>query len=301
MENLRIAEKATIRYRDKKLSNIHVTNGNHLKALQHFTEMQESARLLTNKQFGAMMSEVFQAKLSQALGQMEQADQEYKQALKTMEKTLGKHHYLNAAFDHDYADFLFEAEKFADAEQKFHSLETTWRQSFGEDALRMASIHYNISRSISRGALKNTSPISEPERHKELAARAVSYARSAYDQGKKYDAEPELMARLGVYLCHTLIHYEPNPDYAPIEATAREALAIRIKMYPVERVKDNKGEMDTHPLNYLLIALARQDKIVETERAFLDMLARRPQPKWDGNASYTLPEAAAKLAGVGKT
>jgi len=92
-----------------------------------------------------------------------------------------------------------------------------------------------------------------------------------------------------------LIHHEPNPDYAAIEVIAREAQGIREKLFGVG------GPLDTHPLNYLLIALARQDRIEDLERVFLDLLARNPRPKWDGNASYALPEAAAKLARAGRT
>ena len=163
---------------------------------------------------------------------------------------------------------------------------STWKRPTAapsaDDGLRLADIYYNISRSIERGSLEDTSPSSDPDRRKELAAKVVHYARAAYDQAKKYEGDPDQIGTLGTYLCHVLIHHEPNPDYAAIEAIAREARVIREKLYGVG------GRLDTHPLNYLLIALARQDKIDELERVFLDLLARKPQPKWDDNASYCL-------------
>jgi hypothetical protein len=277
------------------LTAIDVQNGNHAKVLAGHLEMQQAASLFTNKQFGAMVNLVLRAMLAKSLGQTALADKEYQQALHAIEKWLGKQHYLYTILELEHAYLLFEGGKYAEAEQKFLNLETSWRSSFGGDALRLADIYYNHSRAIWRGSLKSTSPSIDPQRRKELAARAVHYARAAYDQGKKYGGEPEQMGILGVYLCHTLIHYEPNPDYAAIEAIAREARVIREKLFGVG------GPLDTHPLNYLLVALARQDRIEEVERVFLDLLARCPQPQWDGNASYALPEAAAKLARAGKT
>lgn len=90
-------------------------------------------------------------------------------------------------------------------------------------------------------------------------------------------------------------YHDPNLDYATVEAIARKARVIREKLFGVG------GNLDTHPLNYVLFALARQDKIEELERVFLHLLARKPQPKWDINASFALPEATAKLARAGKT
>jgi serine/threonine protein kinase/tetratricopeptide (TPR) repeat protein len=277
------------------LTSIHVQNGNIDKGVAGYAELLDGAKLITNKQFAAMMTDFLNARLAWTLGQTEQADEAFRKVLQTAEKTLGKHHYLYTSFDLDYGNFLVTAKMYAEAEQKFLSLETSWRKSFGDDGLRLADVYYNISRSIERGSLKNTSPTSDPERHKELSAKVVRYARAAYDQARKYDAEKEQMGILEVYLCHALIHYEVNPDYAAIEAIAREARVIREKLYGVG------NRMDTHPLNYLIVALARQNKIEEVEKIFLDLLARHPRPEWDVNAHFALPEAAAKLSCAGKT
>jgi tetratricopeptide (TPR) repeat protein len=277
------------------LTGVHSHNGDRLKVLAGYLEMKKLASLITNKQFGAMINKVLSAKLAAALDQIDRANEEYRQAMQAIEKTVGKHHYLYAAFDLEYGHFLFNAGKYAEAEEKFLNLETSYRSALGGDGLRLADIYYHISRSISRGSLKDTSPGSEPQRYQELAAKAVRYARTAYDQAKKSDAEPAQMAVIEVYLCHTLIHYEPHPDYAEIEAIARKAWDSRGRLCVVG------GNMHTHPLCYLLVALARQDKIEDLESVFLDLLARKPDPKWNGNASYALPEAAAKLARAGKT
>jgi hypothetical protein len=258
-------------------------------------ELQQAAKQITNKQMGALILQFVNVKRLQALRQVPQADKEYHMLLETLEKAIGKRHYLYTLIDRDHAGFLFESELYEEAEKKFLDLETTYRSAYGGDALGLADIYYNLSRSIVRGSLARTSPRSDPQRHKELSARAVHYARAAYDQARKYDAEPEQMATLGIWFCHALIYHEPNPDYAGIEAVAREARAIREKLFGVGT------NLDTHPLNYLLWALARQDKIEELEKVFLDLLARKPQPKWDIQASLALPEAAAKLARAGKT
>jgi tetratricopeptide (TPR) repeat protein len=276
------------------LAEVHGRNGDLIKHLACYVELQQAAKQITNKQMGAMIVQFVDAKELQALGLVPQAQKEYRLLLEALENAVGKRHYLYTLVDYEYAYFLFGAKLYEEAEKKFLDLEMTYRSAYGGDTIRLAGIYYEISRCIWRGRLASTSP-SDPERRNELAARAVQYARAAYDLAKKYDGEPEQMGILGVYLCHTLIHLEPNPDYAAIEAIAREARAIREKLFGVG------GNLDTHPLNYLLIALARQDKIEDLERVFLDLLARKPQPKWDGNASYALPEAAAKLARAGKT
>jgi hypothetical protein len=277
------------------LAGVHNQKGDLVKCLACYVEVQQAAQQITNKQLGAMFLQFVNAKQLQALRQIPQAAKEYRLLLETLEKAIGKRHYLYTLLDYEHACFLFDSGLYEEAEKKFLDLETTYRSAYGGDALRLADIDYDLSRSIARGSLARTSAISDPQRRKELAARAVHYARAAYDQAKKYGGDPEQMGILGVWLCHTLVYMEPNPDYAAIEAIAREARGIREKLFGVG------GNLDTHPLCYLLIALARQDKIEELERVFLDLLARKPQPKWNDNAGYALPEAAAKLARAGKT
>ena len=275
----------------------HDQKGDLVKYLACCAELRQVAKQVTNKQIGAMILQFVNAKQLQAASApwVPQAKEEFRQLRESLKKVVGERHYLYTLIDLEYAHFLFENRFYEEAEKKFLELETTYRSSFGGDALGLAEIYYNLSRSIVRGSLARTSPHSDPQRHKELAARTVHYARAAYDHATKYGGDPEQIGTVGNYLCHVLIHLEPNPDYAAIEAIAREAWDIRVKLYGVG------NRLDTHPLNYLLIALARQDKIEELERVFLDLLTRNPQPKWDGNASYALPEAAAKLARAGKT
>ncbi|HEY7326431.1 MAG TPA: protein kinase [Gemmataceae bacterium] len=276
------------------LAGSHGYNGDLVKSLRCYVELQQAAKQITNKQMGALILQFVNAKQLQALRQLPQADKEYRLLLEALEKAIGKRHYLYTLIDFEYANFLFVRELYEEAEKKFLDLETTYRSAFGGDALRLASISYDISRSIARGSLARTSRQSDPQRHKELSAKVVRYARAAYEQARKYDAEPEQMTILAIWFCHALIYHEPNPDYSMIEAIAREARGIREKLFGVGT------NLDTHPLNYLLWALARQDKIEELERVFLDLLARKAQPKWDINACLALPEAAAKLARAGK-
>lgn len=277
------------------LARSHNQNGDLVKYLACCVELQQAAKQITNKQMGALILQFINAKRLQALSQTSQAEKEYRLFLEALEKAVGKRHYLYIVIDREYAGLLFENGLHEEAEKKYVDLETTYRSAYGGDALGLADIYYNLSRSIVRGSLARTSPHSDPQRHKELSARAVHYARAAYDQARKYDAEPWQMATLEIWYCHALIYHDPNPDYAAIEVMAREARGVREKVFGLGNY------MDTHPLNYLLWSLARQDKLEELERVFLDLLARKPHPKWDIIASHALPEAAAKLARAGKT
>jgi hypothetical protein len=277
------------------LATVHDRNADLVKLLACYVELQQAAEQIANKQMGTLILQFVSAKQLQALRLVPQAAKEYRQLLEGLEKAVGKQHYLYTLVDYEYAYFLFDSRLYEEAEKKFLDLETTYRSAYGGDTIRLAGINYEISRCIWRGRLESTSPSSDPQHRKELAGKVVHYARAAYDLAKKCDGEPEQLGILGVYLCHALIHLEPSPDYAEIGGIAREARGIREKLFGVG------GNLDTHPLNYLLIALARQDKIEELERVFLDLLARKSQPKWDGNASYALPEAAAKLARAGRT
>jgi hypothetical protein len=277
------------------LAATHHRKGDLVKCLACFAELQQAAQQITNKQMGTLLLQFVKAKQLQTLRQLPQAEKEYRQLLDGLEKAVGKQHYLYTLLELEYAYFLVDSSSYEEAEKKFRDLATTYRSAYGGDALGLANIYYHLSRSLLRGRLASTSDSTDPQRYKELAGEVLRYARAAYDQVKKYDGDPSEIATLEVYLCHVLIHLEPNPDYAGIESIAREARAIREKLFGVG------GNLDTHPLNYLLIALARQDRIEDLERVFLDLLARNPQPKWDGNASYALPEAAAKLARAGKT
>jgi hypothetical protein len=109
-------------------------NGNLAKALECYQEMRQVAGLLTNKQLEGMMSQVIRAKLAESLGQTAQADQEDRQALQGIESWLGKRHYLYTFFELDHANVLFEAGKYAEAEQKLLSLETSYRSLFDGDS-----------------------------------------------------------------------------------------------------------------------------------------------------------------------
>ena len=266
-----------------------------VKYLAHYVELQQAAKLIANKQMGALIVQFVNIKQLEALRQVPQADKEYRLLLGALETAIGKRHYLYALIDLEHAYFLFNSGLHVEAEKKFVNLETTYRNAYGGDALGLADIYYNISRSIVRGSLVRTSSVGDPQRYKELVAKVLHYARAAYDQVKTYDGDPGQIATIGIWLCYVLIYIEPNPDYAAIEAIAREARGIRENLFGVG------GKLDTHPLNYLLMALAKQDKIEDLESVFLDLLARNPQPKWDENARFALPRAARKLASAGKT
>jgi serine/threonine protein kinase len=274
------------------LAGVHGHNSDPVKYVACYVEMQRAAKKITNKQMGSLILQFASAKQFQALHQVPQAQKDFLLLLAVIEQANGKRHYLYTLIYLEYAYFLYESGLHEEAEKKFLDLETTYRSAYGGDALGLADIYYQISRSIVHGSLTRSS---DPQRLKELAARVVHYARAAYNQGKKYDGDPEQIGTLGTYLCFVLDNHQPNPDYAEIEVIAREAWGIRQKLYGVG------GPLDTHPLNFLLMALTHQDKLEELERVFLDLLARNPRPKWDTNAVFALPEAAAKLARAGKT
>jgi tetratricopeptide (TPR) repeat protein len=276
-------------------SGIHGRNGDLVKYLASYEELQQAANKITNKQMGSLILQFANTKQLQALHMVTQADREFRLLLEALEKAIGKRHYLYILLDYEHAFFLFESGLYEEAEKKFLDLETTYRSTYGGDVLGLADIYYEISRSIARGSLARTPRYSNPQRYKELVAKVLHYARAAYDEAKKNDADPEQLAALGTYLCSVLINHDPNPDYTELEAIASEAWGIRKKLYGVG------GTLDTHPLNFLVIALAQQDKIEELERVFLGLLASKPQPKWDRNASIALPLAATKLARAGKT
>ena len=89
------------------LTGIHEQNGNLAKDLAGYVELQQAAKLITNKQFGAMIHRVRQRQaVARTLGQDAQADKEFRQILQAAEKALGKQHYLYTLFDLEHAYFL---------------------------------------------------------------------------------------------------------------------------------------------------------------------------------------------------
>ena len=140
------------------LAGAHNHNGDFVKTLACYVELQQAAKQITNKQMGALILQFVNAKRLQALRQISQAEKEFRLFLEALEKAVGKRHYLYTVLDRDHADFLFENGLYEEAEKKYLDLETTYRSAYGGDGLGLADIYYNLSRSIARGRWRAPRP-----------------------------------------------------------------------------------------------------------------------------------------------
>jgi tetratricopeptide (TPR) repeat protein len=266
-----------------------------LKALPYLVEALEASQKVSNKEFAALEGHIIGFKRCQVFGQVDQADRELRQALDIIEKILGKHHFLYPVMQRQLAILYFESNRFEDAEKAYLDLIASCRKLVGDDAVMLAYEYYNTARSIQRGSLIKAKQANDLARRRELAAREEQYARAAYQQAKRYGTDAHSLGIYAVFLAHALLHDRQEPDNAGAEEVAREAIRIRTNLHGVGH------ELTSHPRSYLLLALARQNKVEEIEKTILDLLARTSHPKWDGHGADALPEAARKLALAGKT
>jgi hypothetical protein len=195
----------------------------------------------------------------------------------------------------DQPNIYFDNGRYNEAEKTFLDLEDNYRKSIGSDGQKLAELYYQIARSIARSSLARAAQANDLARRRKEAARVEHYARAAVRQGKQDGAEVDKVGIYAVFLAYTLLHLRPDPDYAGAEEAAREGVRIRNEVHGVGHV------LTSHPLSYLLLALARQNKVDEIEKTMRELLARNARPKWEANAGDALPEAARKLAQAGKT
>src|SRR5262249_2144023 len=163
---------------------LHHDKGDFAKYFTCFAELRQVAKKITNKQMGKLIIQFVDAKQFQAQRLDSLADKEFRQLLESLEKAIGKRHYLYTLIELEYAHFLFEFDLYEQAEKKFLELETTYRSAYGGDALGLADITYQLSRSISRGMEKSGLRTSDPQRYREQGARALLYGRAAYVHSK---------------------------------------------------------------------------------------------------------------------
>jgi hypothetical protein len=258
-------------------------------------EASQVSQKISNKEFAAMVRNIISYRQYQASGNFNQAVKELRQALGRIEKRMGTHHYLYVALQRELAYLYFNSGRHEDAEKAYLDLEANYRQTISGDGPGLANIYYDTARSIERGTLARVLQANNLAERQKQAARVEHYARAAYRQGKQSGIEEHRLGVYGTYLAHTLLFLRPQPDNAAAEEVAREAVRIRNEFHGVGH------ELTSHPLSYLLLALARQNKVDEIEKVVLDLLARNPQPKWSAHSADALPEAARTLARAGKT
>jgi serine/threonine protein kinase len=265
-----------------------------LEAAPYALEAERVSRKIANKELAGLMGSIVNFRRWRAFGMVDRAEKELLQALRTIEKRSGKHHYLYVTLQWELASLYFDSNRYLEAEKTYLDLEGPYRKTIGASGLQLAHLYYSTARSIARGSLARAEQARDNAQYRKQVARVEHYARAAYLQGKR-DAVPEYEKGVhAVFLAWTLLYLRPEPDNAGAEEVAREAVRIRNAVHGVGH------ELSSHPLSFLLLALARQNKVEEIEKVFLDLLARNPRPKWDQNAADALPTAARKLAGAGK-
>lgn len=277
------------------LANFYTTRGLAYKALPYLLEVQQALQKFANKDLAALVGHFIGFRRCQAFGQVDAAEKELRQALAGVEKMASKHHYIYVAFQQELGYHCFQNGRYEDAERVFLDLETNFRKAVGDDGLALANLSYEIARSILRGRYAKAVQAKDLVQCRELAAQVERYARTAYRQGKQNSADAPKVATFAVFLAHTLLYVQPPPDNAGAEELAREAVRLRNDVYGVGH------ELSSHPLAYLFLALARQNKADAIEKTMLELLAGNPRPKWDDNAADALPAAARTLARAGKT
>jgi serine/threonine protein kinase/tetratricopeptide (TPR) repeat protein len=277
------------------LCNFYAQQNQVFKALPYLLEGQGVSQKITNKEVRALASHLVNFRRFQVSRQVDQAAEELRRALEAIEKIAGKHHFLYMILQRQRAGFSFDNKRFEDAEKAYLDLEANYRQAAGADGPALADISYELARSIQRGKAAKARQANNLVPYREQAVRQEQYARAAYFGGKRDGAEQIRLGIYAVFLAHTLLYDRPLPDNAAAEEIARDGVRIRTAIYGVGH------ELTSHPRAYLLLALARQNKVEEIEETMLDLLARDPRPKWDPNAADALPEAARKLAAAGKT
>jgi tetratricopeptide (TPR) repeat protein len=262
-----------------------------LKAAPHLQEAHQVLKQIPNKDLAALGAHLIGYLSWQAIGNTDRAVKEIRQGLAIIEKQSGKHHYVYVILEREIANQHFDGGRFVEAEKAYLAVQDNYRTTIGGDGGGLAGIYYNTARSIQRGALVQAKDLEES---RVQGARVEKYARAAYRQAKENGVEARDLSTYAVFLAHTLLYHRSEPDNAGAEEVAREALRIRNEIYGVGDV------LSCHPLAYLLLALARQDKVDAIEKTILELLAHNPRPKWQHNAADALPEAARKLARTGK-
>jgi hypothetical protein len=265
-----------------------------LKAAPYLREAQQVSQQISNKDLAALAGNIVGYLRWQVFGNSARAEKDLRQALTSIDKVAGKHHYLYLVLQRELAISSFKNGNFTEAEKIYLDLEASWPTVIGGDGESLADLYYNTARSIQRGVYMQAAQLGDLGRCRTHADRMVKYAHAAYQLAKQLGLGKETIGIYAVFLAHARL-YRPDPDNAGAEKLAREALGIRTDLHGIGHA------LTSHPRAYLFLALARQNKVAEIEKTMHELLQREPRPKWDHNAGDALPEAARKLALAGKT
>lgn len=276
------------------LCNVHLRQGQGAKALPRVLEMSQILPKVTNREFAGFIESFMRFQQWKVLQQQDRAEQSLRQALAMLAKRVATSHYLYILLNRELGTFLYNSGRYEEAEKVFLELEETYRKHLAGDAGGVASIYSLLANSIERGSLAKARARSDTGAVEQEAARLQHYARAAFEHGKKFDIDWYQISMDGVYLAHTHLFVLPRPDLAEAESAARECWHLR---------RDHFGaghQLCGHPFRYWLIALVRQDKCEEIEKAMLELLSQTSSPQWGADESTTFYDAAVKLAESGR-
>jgi serine/threonine protein kinase len=274
------------------LADLYWQGNQRLRAMPYLLEAQTAAWKITNKEIAALCDNIVRSRLQQALGQIDGAAKAQREAMATIARRAGQHHFLHVILQRELGMLYYNGKRPEEAEKVFLEAVTNHRQSIGDDGPGLADLYYYTACSIAEGTLQRAKNLEARTRE---AGRVEHYARAAYDLAKESDVGDHWLGSYVVLLADTYLHHRPEPDNAAAERFAREAVRLRVGYTGIDH------EWTGHARCCLLLVLARQGKLDEVEQTVHDLLARVARPKWSGHAVESLPPVARILASAGKT
>lgn len=274
------------------LADVYWQRNHRLQAMPYFLEAQQVAGKIANKEVAALGDNIVRSRLLQALGQIDGAAKAAREAMATIARRAGQHHFLHVILQRELGLLYYFANRPEEAEKVLLEAVTNFRKSIGNDGQGLANLCYYTACSIAEGALQRANNLEARTRE---AGRVEQYARAAYDLAKKSGEGDFWLSIYAVLLAETYLYHRPEADHAEAERFAREAVRLR------ELHTGIHHEWTGQARCCLLLALARQGKLEEVEQTLHDLLARLARPKWSDHAVKSLPPVARILASAGKT
>jgi hypothetical protein len=274
------------------LADLYWQRDQRLQAMPYLLEAQKTAGKITNKELAALCDNIVRFRLLQALGQIDGAAKAAREAMASIARRAGQHHFLHVILQRELGLLYYSGKRPEEAEKVLLEAVTNHRKSIGDDGLGLANLYYYTACSIAEGALQRAKTL---EARTMEAGRVEYYARAAYDLDKESGGSELWLGIYAVLLADTYLHHRPEADNAAAERFAREAVRL------CEVCPGYEHEWTGHARCCLLLALARQGKLDEVEETVHDLLARVARPKWSGHAVESLPLVARILASAGKT
>jgi tetratricopeptide (TPR) repeat protein len=276
-----------------------------LKAAPLLTELQQVAQDLPNKEFGQVVVHYLDAekhnyagkaiaKLSQAAadGFLKQAEANYLQAFAIAEKVVRKDHYMLAWMQRDYGHFLFENQRYREAEVAFTQAVSVYRRQFGGGFRKeMSNLVYQTARCIIRGRWTDAKSPAEKER---IWAEAERFAREAVEIDRTLpDQSPKSKVAHAYLLATHLINASPQRN-----AEAEEHIRTS---WNVHRKIGGAGSPNAlGSASLLIITLVRQRKFDEAETVFREVMKPAGVRHWQTSDGPRLVHAARGFATAGK-